>query len=211
MNAALSLDRTTTQSQKLVIPVRYIARGEVLQTTSTALSADAIHVRSQRPPALGLFVGLQLYFPDSGEPLARSGVVSWVTAGANTGFWAQFSDDDSKDRLAVLLARQRDTGDRGCPRFHTSLEATLREGGRRVSPGQITNISRSGAFMKLETLPPLGSVVDLDLTLPGHSIPDAVHAYVVHLAPRRGIGLQFIGASDTFRAHLDEYLAILAR
>jgi len=211
MLAAPSLDRTTQQSQKLVIPVRYVARGEVLQTTSTALSTEAVHVRSARPPAPGLFVGLQLYFPDSAETLARSGVVSWVTTGANSGFWAQFSEEEGRDRMSVLLARQRDTGDRGCPRFHTNLEATLRLGGRRVLSGPITNISRSGGFMRLESLPPLGTFADLDVKLPGHEIHDSVHAYVVHLAPRRGIGLQFIGASDIFRAHLDEYLASLAR
>lgn len=210
MPAAPSLDSTTFQSQKLVIPVRYIAQGEVLQTTSTAFSPQAVHVRSARPPALGIYVGLQLYFPDSAETLARSGVVSWITAGANPGFWAQF-EEEGKDRMAVLIARQRDTGDRGCPRFHTGLEATLRLGSRRVLAGKITNISRSGGFMRLESLPPLGTVADLDVMLPGQPVHDSVHAYVVHLAPRRGVGIQFIGASDIFRAHLDEYLAGLSR
>jgi len=211
MHAIPSLDRTRLQSHKLVIPVRYVARGEVLQTTSTAFSHEAIHVRSARPPAPGLFVGLQLYFPDSAETLARSGVVSWVTGGANPGFWAQFSEEDGNDRMAVLLARQRDNGDRGCPRFHANLEATLRLGNRRVFCGKITNVSRSGGFMRLEALPPLGTIADLDVMLPGHHIHDSVHAYVVHLAPGRGVGLQFIGASDVFRTHLDEYLAGLSR
>ena len=39
-----------------------------------------------------------------------------------------------------------------------------------------------------------------------HVVADTVHAYVVHAAPRRGVGLQFVGASDLFRSHLDEYL-----
>jgi hypothetical protein len=65
--------------------------------------------------------------------------------------------------------------------------------------------------MRLESLPPLGTVADLDFMLPGHSVHESVHAYVVHLAPRRGIGLQFIGASDMFHAHLDQYLASLSR
>ena len=211
MPAAPSLEKTTFQSQKLVIPVRYVARGEVLQTTSTAFSAEAVHVRSARPPEPGLYVGLQLYFPDSAETLARSGVVSWVTAGANSGFWAQFNEDEGRDRMAVLIARQRDTGDRGCPRFHTKLEATLRLGSRRVLAGKITSISRTGGFMRLESLPPLGAVADLDLMLLGQPVHDSVHAYVVHLAPGRGVGLQFIGASDIFREHLDEYLAELSR
>jgi hypothetical protein len=90
------------------------------------------------------------------------------------------------------------------------MAATLRKEGR-VSRGQITNISQSGAFMKLPILPPLGTVVDLDVTVPGQSIPDHVQGFVVHVAPNRGVGLQFIGTSDAFRAHLDEYLGVLSR
>jgi hypothetical protein len=210
MTAALSFDQLTMHSQKLVIPVRYMASGAILQTTSTAMSPEAIHVRAERPPKPGLFVGLKLYF-DGGEEIARGGVVSWVTAGANCGFWARFNEEDAtKERVNALLARYRANNDRGCRRFHTNMAATIRKEGR-VSRGTITNISQSGAFMKLAMLPPLGTVVDLDVTLPGQSVPDHVQAFVVHVAPNRGVGLQFIGASDVFRARLDEYLGVLSR
>jgi len=210
MTAALSFDQATLHSQKLVIPVRYVASGAILQTTSTAMSPEAIHVRAERPPKPGLFVGLKLYF-DGGEEIARSGVVSWVTAGANTGFWARFNEEDAtKDRVMALLARYRAANDRGCKRFHTNMAATVRKDAR-VARGQITNISESGAFMKLALLPALGTVVDLDVTIPGQDLPDSIQAFVVHVAPNRGVGLQFIGASDVFRAHLEEYLGILSR
>ena len=35
---------------KFIIPVRYVSGGVVVQTTSTSLSKDLIHVRSARPP-----------------------------------------------------------------------------------------------------------------------------------------------------------------
>jgi hypothetical protein len=210
MTAALSFDQATLHSQKVVIPVRYVASGAILQTTSTAMSPEAIHVRAERPPKPGLFVGLKLYF-DGGEEIARGGVVSWVTAGANSGFWARFNEEDAtRDRVVALLARYRANNDRGCKRFHTNIAVTVRKEGR-VSRGQITNLSQSGAFMKTALLPALGTVVDLDLTVPGQDVPDHIQAFVVHVAPNRGVGVQFIGASDVFRAHLDEYLGVLSR
>ena len=107
MAAALSFDQATLHSQKLIIPVRYVASGAILQTTSTAMSPEAVHVRAERPPKPGLLVGLKLYF-DGGEEIARGGVVSWVTAGANSGFWARFNEEDAtKDRVVAVLARYR--------------------------------------------------------------------------------------------------------
>jgi hypothetical protein len=210
MSAALSFDQATLYSQKLIIPVRYVAGGAILQTTSTAISPEAIHVRSERPPKPGLLVGFKLYF-EGGEEIARSGVVSWVTAGGNSGFWARFNEEDAtKNRVVALLARYLATTDRTCKRFHTNLSAKVRKDGH-VSRGKITNISQSGAFMKMAVLPALGTVVDLDFTLPGQNLPDNVQAFVVHVAPRRGVGLQFIGCSDVFRARLDEYLGVMSR
>jgi len=211
MSAALSLDMTTIQAQKLVLPVRYAAGRGVVQTSSTAVSPRAIHIRSVRPPGLGGQVELTLYFPETREQLTRAAAVSWVTAGSNQGFWAEFSDDLGRERMAALITtRHRLNGDRGCPRFPTHLEATVHQRGRGASPAQIANISRSGAFIKMDQTPAYGSVVDLDLELPGRPLPDSVDAAVVHVSPGVGVGVQFIGASDMFGAHLDEYLARLA-
>jgi len=77
---------------------------------------------------------------------------------------------------------------------------------RRRSP----NISRSGAFVRIDWPPRLGSVVDLDFTLPGTKSRLTVMAFVIHLAERRGFGVQFIGGSDEFRSRLDEYVARLS-
>ena len=204
-------DSPETRPPTFVIPVRYVADGEIVQTTSTALSRDVIHVRSARPPRTGLVVGLQLYFPTIGEVVRRTGLIAETTIGTNPGFWAEFGEDErSSDRIAALLVRYRATGERGCPRFHTRLRATIRDKEGCSAAGSITNISRSGAFVSMSAPPPLGSIVDLDLIIPATSIRETVLAYVVHVAPHRGIGIQFIGGTDEFRSRLDEYLKALA-
>jgi len=105
-------------------------------------------------------IGLQLYFPNVREVVRGIGLISETTADPNSGFWAELSDDKrSADGIAALLARHRELGDRGCPRFHTRLRATIRNGEGRSFDGYITNISRSGAFLKVDSLPPAASVV----------------------------------------------------
>jgi len=196
---------------RFVIPVRYVSEGAIVQTTSTSLSKDLIHVRSVRPPRTGLVIGLQLYFPNVRDVVRSIGLVSETTADPNPGFWAELSDDKrSADGIAALLARHREMGDRGCPRFHTRLRAMIRNGEGRNFDGYLTNISRSGAFLKVDSLPPAGSVVDLDFTIPVARARETVLAFVVHVAERRGVGVQFIGGSDEFRSRLDEYVALLA-
>ena len=196
---------------KFIIPVRYVSGGVVVQTTSTSLSKDLIHVRSARPPRAGLVIGLQLYFPNVREVVRSTGLIAKTTEGPDSGFWAELADDKrSADQIAVLLARHRDTGDRGCLRFPTHLRATIRRGEDSAADGYITNISRSGAFVKVDPPPPLGSIVDLEFTTPGVRGRHTVLAYVVHVAERRGIGIQFIGGNDQFRSRLDEHIARLA-
>lgn len=209
MNAALAMETTplASASQHLVIPVRYVAEGEVVHATSTAVSINDVHVRSARPPQPGLLIGLKLYFP-AGGVVSRGAVVADATEG---DFRAEFNDSDelARQRLSEVLWR-REMSLRPYPRFHTQLKAALREGGRPKSEGFVSNISRSGAFVRLESLPASGSVVELDVTFPCDEV-HSVHAYVVHVAERRGIGVQFIGASDSFSARLEGYLAELAR
>ena len=196
---------------RFVIPVRYASEGAIVQTTSTSLSKDLIHVRSVRPPRTGLVIGLQLYFPNVRDVVRSIGLVSETTADPNPGFWAELSDDKrSAGGIAALLARHREMGDRGCPRFHTRLRAMIRNGEGRNFDGYLTNISRSGAFLKVDSLPPAASVVDLDFTIPVARARETVLAFVVHVAERRGVGVQFIGGSDEFRSRLDEYVALLA-
>jgi hypothetical protein len=203
-------DQPDAPPPKFIIPVRYVSGGAVVQTTSSSLTRELIHVRSVRPSRAGLVIGLQLYFPNFGEVVRSTALIAETTAGPDCGFWAELAGDKrSSDRIAALLTQHRDLGDRGCQRFHTHLRARiLREG--RSAQGYITNISRSGAFVKAESLPPPESIVDLDMTIPGAPGRQTALGYVVHVAERRGLGVQFIGGSDEFRSRLDEYVARLA-
>ena len=209
MAATPHQDQPDALSPKFVIPVRYVSGGAVVQTTSSSLTRELIHVRSVRPPQAGLVIDLQLYFPNFGEVVRSTALIVETTAGPGCGFWAELAGERSSDRMAALLTQHQDMGDRGCPRFHTHLRARiLREG--RSAEGYITNISRSGAFVKAESLPPPASTVDLDMTIPGAPGRETALGYVVHVAERRGLGVQFIGGSDEFRSRLDEYVARLA-
>jgi hypothetical protein len=199
------------QAERFVIPVRYVAGGEIVQTTSTALTTEAIHVRSVRPPAPGRVVGLQLYFPDFKEKVAPLSIVAGTTFGANPGFWAEFAGNDAaKDRVATLIGRLCGLTE-SCQRFHTRLESTIRQRGQPQSNGHITNISQTGAFVKLVSLPAKGAVVELDVVFPEDPTPETVLAYVAHVAPGRGVGVQFIGAADEFQSRLEHHLAQLAQ
>jgi hypothetical protein len=192
---------------RFIIPVRYVSGGEVVQTTSTSLTTELIHVRAVRPPKTGMVIGLQLYFPNVTDVVRSTGLITETTTGPNSGFWAELADQKHTiDRVAALLARHRELGDRGCPRFHTRLRATIHKEGRSTH-GYITNISQSGAFVSVDSLPPLGSIVDLDMAIPGGPGRETVVGYVVHIAERRGVGVQFIGGSDEFRSRLNNYLA----
>jgi hypothetical protein len=210
MAATPHQDQPDALSPKFVIPVRYVSGGAVVQTTSSSLTRELIHVRSVRPPRAGLVMDLRLYFPNFGEVVRSTVLILETTASPGCGFWAEFAGDKRRsDRIAALLTQHRDTGDRGYPRFHAHLRARIRREGRGEE-GYITNISRSGAFVKAESLPPPASIVDLDMTIPGAPGRETALGYVVHIAERRGLGVQFIGGSDVFRSRLDEYVARLA-
>jgi hypothetical protein len=191
-----------------VIPVRYVAGGNVVHATSMSLTVDDVRVRSATPPPTGAAVELKLYPPEGIGVITRRGVIA--EAGREQ-FRARFTDSDelARRRISELLWR-RELGLRPCPRFHTSLRAQVVEGGKRTLGGEVTNISRSGAFVRLPHLPARGSVVELRMELPDFAGFHTVQAYVVHEAPGRGIGVQFIGAADAFSRDLEAYLARLS-
>ena len=179
-----------------------------MHATSTAVGVDDADVRSAIVPRIGISIELKLYFSHPGGILSRNAVVAETMGGQ---FRAVFDGNEvDRHRLSELLWR-RELVNRPCPRFQTHLNATVRQTGGAGRSAVVTNISRSGAFVKVDSLPARGSVVQLELALPGQAGPDCVHGYVVHIAERRGMGLQFIGAGDAFTAHLEEYLAQLER
>src|SRR2546423_8644973 len=129
MSETMSIDPASLSSQRLVIPVRYMLDDDIQQTTSTAIGEEVIHVRAERPPRPGLSVEFKLYF-DRGEEVTRDGVVSLVTAGANSGVWARVNEDGARDRLAGLLARYRQAPERGCRQVGIHLTGTIPPNGR---------------------------------------------------------------------------------
>jgi len=75
-------------------------------------------------------------------------------------------------------------------------------------------------FVRTDTELPVGAVVSVALELPDGEGPVPVHAKVIHvrtpflsrsvrLAP--GVGVQFVGADDTFRARVDQYIESIPR
>src|SRR5256886_13005684 len=104
MSETRSIDPASLSWQRLVIPVRYMLDDDIQQTTSTAIGEEVIHVRAERPPRPGLSVEFKLYF-DRGEEVTRDGVVSLVTAGANSGFWTRVHEEGAGGRVAARPAR----------------------------------------------------------------------------------------------------------
>ena len=193
--------------EPLVIPVRYVARGDVVHATSTALSTDVVQVRSVVLPHTGSAIDVKLFFPGAGV-VSQHAVVSQAMGDQ---FRATFTDCDefSRQRLYALLYG-REVGTQRSQRFHTYLKAIVREPGRTKAAAFVSNLSRTGAFVRLETLPARGRVVEIDLEFPGEAVHESVNAFVVHVAPGRGIGVQFIGASEAFKSRLEQHLAQLS-
>lgn len=193
--------------EPLVIPVRYVARGDVVHATSTALSTEVVQVRSVVLPRTGMPIDVKLFFPGAGV-ISQHAVVSETIADQ---FRATFTDCDefSRERLYALL-HGREVSTQCSPRFHTYLKAIVRAPGHPKAAAFVSNLSSTGAFVRLEKLPARGRVVELDLAFPGDAVHETVNAFVVHVAPGRGIGVQFIGASEAFKSRLEEYLAQLS-
>src|SRR5437899_2936221 len=104
MAASPQQDQPGTPQQKVIIPVRYVHGGAVVQTTSSSLTKDLIHVRSAQPPRAGLIIGLQLYCPKVGEVVRSTGLIAETTEGPQSGFWAELADDGQESaRLAAMV------------------------------------------------------------------------------------------------------------
>src|SRR5256712_12738790 len=194
--------------EPLVIPVRYVACGDIVHATSTALSTEVVQVRSVVLPHTGSAIDLKLFFPGAGV-VRQHGVVS-QTMGDQ--FRATFTDCDefSRQRLYALL-HGREVGSQRSQRFHTDLKVIVREPGRATTAALVSNLSRTGAFVRLASLPGRGRVVELEPAFPGETVHERLNAFVGHGAPGRGIGGQFIGATGAFTSRLDASLTRLSR
>ena len=213
--------------RQMAFPVRFVAAGESVQTTSRELDEDGVYVRCVEPPDDGERVTLQLYLPGV---LSPAPIEARVTDRTDTGFFAEFSEvpEAARDQITRALesgaggelvggARRAHAGGnrRLLPRYLDRFRVTLQHGAHRAQ--RITlNLSASGVFIETATPPALDEIVQVILELPDGKPPAEVQGLVLHrVLPGEtepaGAGVQFIGADDAFRARLDAYLERLSK
>jgi uncharacterized protein (TIGR02266 family) len=105
------------------------------------------------------------------------------------------------------------------PRYPASLKVSFSGMGGLLS-AETTNISATGMFVRTSTELPVGAVVPVALELPDADRPVPVQAKVIHVRTPTvsqalrldpGVGVQFVGADDTFRARVDRYIDSIPR
>jgi uncharacterized protein (TIGR02266 family) len=222
------------ESAPIVIPIRFATGEAAVQTTTRKLSADGVLVRCVEPPPAGTALDLKLYLPGSSEPLHLSGVVAeHAPPDEDTGFWAEFlgASEAQRARIDDLIEhRQRaadavpigavalhphDEGRRSFPRYNVNFAvrfATVQDFVLEYA----ANISAGGVFVHTEQPPPLKTVVQVEMELPGSSDPVPARGMVVHRVTREeadqkgtfpGVGVQFMDAGDEFRQRIDAAIA----
>jgi len=215
------------EAAAIVFPVRYVAEGAAIQTTTRGLSSEGVAVRSLIPPRVGARVSLALYLPGNPKPEVAVGIVSAATRArpVPAGFWVQFTaiDTAARERITAIVidkAREmRDTrSDRGFQRFHTQFTVRFRTA-REFVREHAENISRGGLFIQTQTPPQVDEVITVQLELPDGGAPATTSGLVMHrvtvaeaeqngLVP--GIGVQFLDADDQFRERIDQYVEHLS-
>ena len=207
----------------LVFPVRFVAEGQSVQTTSRDLDEESVFVRCVEPPEVGDRVVLRLYLTGIGYDIEGR-----VEEAASDGFRAQFVDLPDDVRAAVAKALEggakaasapqawahEGENRRHLPRYLDRFRVTLAVGKHRAQR-EALNVSASGLFIESDTPPDVDQIVQVVLELPDGKPPAEAQAIVLHrvLAGQGtpGAGVQFVAASDEFRARLDAYLETLRK
>ena len=105
------------------------------------------------------------------------------------------------------------------PRYPASLKVSISGIGGLLS-AETTNISTTGMFVRTSKELPVGAVVPVALELPDADRPVPVQAKVIHVRTPSlsralrldpGVGVQFLGADDAFRARVDRYIDSIPR
>jgi uncharacterized protein (TIGR02266 family) len=214
----------------VVVPVRLVARGRAVQSTSRVLTMEGVFVRCLAPPLPGVDVQLRLYLPD-GQPEDLEGQVVRAPGQREQGCQVEFKQLSEKQhaRLTRLLAPpmlQPGAKSSGASDHRSTVRvpAQLRvrfESLDAVTEQFTTDLSAGGMFVQSDQPPAYGSEVTLAIELPGEEKPIQCRALVVHrVSPedarngdgssaRRisGVGIQFLDADDRFREQIDGYLA----
>jgi uncharacterized protein (TIGR02266 family) len=217
-NAAIQLGPDAAQRSVAVVPVRFVAAGRVIQSTSRELNERGVFVRCVNPPRTNVIVGLKIYLPGSPEAIGATAVVrACVPSGVESGFRAEFADLDdaaaARIREFVVSGNDSSAGRRAMRRVPTSMRIGIATDDEFIEQ-HAANISAGGMFVRMEDPLPLNSALTLYLDLPDGGPAAVVEAQVVRIAepgrdPISGVGVQFIGADDEFRSRVDSYIDTL--
>ena len=204
----------------MVFPVRFVAEGQSVQSTSRELDEESVVVRCVEPPAEGERVVLRLYLPGIHE---GDSIHAEVVESGREGFRARFVDldDGTREHIVAALAQAPapieppapplgpGENRRLLPRYLDRFRVTLAVAGHKAVR-ETLNLSASGVFIETDAPPSVDQIVQIILELPDGKPPAEVQGIVLHRA-EHGAGVQFIGADDEFRARLDAYLARLKK
>jgi PilZ domain-containing protein len=205
---------TARMRKPMAFPVRFVAAGQTVQTTSRDLDEQGVFIRCVLPPARGEKVVLRLYLPGMTESIQAE-----VEEAEGDGFRARFVSlpEDARHHIRTALlagtAASRSSSPenrRFLPRFADRFRVTLSVG-RRKTQHDALNLSASGVFIETGSPPPIDQIVQITLELRDGKPPAEVQAIVLHRilpgsAQPAGAGVQFMGADDAFRSRLDDYL-----
>ncbi len=212
----------------LVFPVRFVAEGQTVQSTSRDLDEGSVFVRCVEPPERGERVVLRLYLPGIAAGDSLEGA---VTETSSEGFRASFTDlpQEARQQIEAALAagpsaqpaaveplEQPSASERRLlPRYLDRFRVTL-QSARHRAQRETLNLSATGLFIQTDAPPAIDQIVQVILELPDGKLPAETQAIVVHrVVPGDvavpGAGVQFIAADDEFRARIDAYLEALHR
>ncbi len=205
----------------MAFPVRFVAQGQTVQTTSRELDAESVFVRCVEPPEVGERVVLRLYLPGIA---AGDAIQAEVMETAADGFRARFTEilaearehirtalDSGGSAVAAPAAVPRAGENRRyLPRYLDRFRVELGLGGHRAQR-EALNLSGAGLFIETDAPPEIDQIVQVILELPDGKPPAEVQAIVMRRTlpgpgANPGAGVQFIAADDAFRARLDAYL-----
>ncbi|MFN2549578.1 MAG: PilZ domain-containing protein [Myxococcales bacterium] len=206
----------------MAFPVRFVAEGQSVQSTSRDLDEDSVFVRCVEPPRLGDQVVLRLYLPGIA---AGDSIHAEVVESGGEGFRARFVDiaDEAREHIASALRKgsaavaaldveplRPGENRRFLPRYLDRFRVTLNVGKHRAQR-EALNLSASGMFIETDAPPAVDQIVHVILELRDGKPPLEVQGIVLHrvvagTAATPGVGVQFIAADDSFRARLDAYL-----
>jgi len=218
----------------IVFPIRFATGNVAVQTTTRELNDRGVLVRCLTAPPAGTALEMKLYLPGARDPLHLAGVVrEHARQDQEPGFWAEFvgAGDSELAQIGELLGRRERAADskpigamalhphddprRAFPRYNVRFAVRFASVQDFVLE-YAANISAGGVFVHTQEPPPLKTVVQVEMELPGGADPVPARGMVVHRVTKQeaeqrgtlaGIGVQFVDADDQFRQRIDAAIA----